>query len=130
MGADGATTQFHGGPEVQLVVDNQNARKSPAHHQIYKRDEKEMEILAFLIILGCVLIGIKLMGLIFRASIFLISIPLQILAAVILAIVLLAIIPVTLVTGVFAVILVPLGFLAPLLPLFLIGFGIYLLARK
>jgi len=92
--------------------------------------EEEMEFLAFLLILGIVLITIKILGLIFRASIFLLSIPLQIFAGVIIAVVLFTVIPATLITGFFAFVLIPLGILAPLLPLFLIGYGIYLLARK
>lgn len=85
-----------------------------------------MDFLAFLIVLGCVLLLFKLLGAIFRAGIFLISIPLQIIAAVIVAVVLFAVFPV----GLIAIILVPLGLLAPLLPFILVGLGIYLLARR
>ena len=93
-------------------------------------DEEKMEFITFLIILGFVLILIKVLGLLFRAGIFLISIPLQILMALVVAAVLFAILPVTLITGLLAAVLVPLGILVPLLPFLLIGFGIYMLARK
>jgi hypothetical protein len=93
-------------------------------------DEEKMEFLTFLIILGLVLIGIKVLGLLFKAGIALISIPFQILGAVVVAAVLFAVLPVTLITGLLAAVLVPLGILVPLLPFLIIGFGIYMLARK
>jgi len=89
-----------------------------------------MDILAFLFLFIAVLVIFKIGGLIFKAAFFLISIPLQILAALIVTVVLLAIVPITLFSGILGLILLPLGLLAPLLPLLLIGFGIYLLARR
>lgn len=86
-----------------------------------------MEILAFLLILGAVLIGLKLLSLIFRTGVFLISLPFQIIAACIMAIIIFLVLPVTLITGLLATLLLPVGILAPFL---LVGFGIYLLARR
>ena len=89
-----------------------------------------MDLLALLFIVVLILGAFKLLGLVFKAAFFLISIPLQILAAVVIGVVLMAVLPVTLFGGLLAVILVPLGILAPLLPLALIVIGIYLLAHR
>ena len=89
-----------------------------------------MEIISFLFILALVLSALKILGMIFKAGIFLLSIPLQILAGVFLAVLIFAIVPVTLTVGLVAVILAPLGMLALLFPLLLIGLGIYLFARR
>ncbi len=89
-----------------------------------------MELISFLLILALVLVAFKLLGLIFKAGIFLLSIPLQILVVLFIAILIFTLIPVTLTTGLVAIILIPLGLVAPLIPLAIIGFGIYLFARK
>jgi len=89
-----------------------------------------MELISFLLILALVLVAFKLLGLILKAGIFLLSIPLQILVAAFIAILIFALIPVTLTTGLVAIMLAPLGLFAPLIPLAIIGFGIYLFARK
>ncbi len=89
-----------------------------------------MELISFLLIFGVVLIALKLLGLVFRASIFLIALPLQIIGGLLITILLFVILPVVLITGVSAIILAPLGILAPFFPFFLIGLGIYLLTRN
>ena len=89
-----------------------------------------MELISFLLIFGVVLIVLKLLGIVFRASIFLIALPLQIIGGLIVAIFLFAILPAVFITGILTIILAPLGILAPFFPLFLIGLGIYLLARN
>ncbi len=89
-----------------------------------------MEFISFLLIFGVVLIALKLFGLVFRTSIFLIALPLQILGGLIITIFFFAVLPVVLITGALAIILAPLGILAPFFPFFLIGLGIYLLTRN
>ncbi len=89
-----------------------------------------MELLTIIGLVCLIIIGFKLLGWILKAGFFLISIPFQILGAVIVILVMVALIPLGVISGLLAVILVPLGFLIPLLPFFMIGFGIYLLARK
>lgn len=89
-----------------------------------------MDLLAFLLLFVVILAVFKIGGILFKTAFFLISIPLQIVAALVVTILLLAIVPITLFSGLLGLILLPLGLLAPLLPLLLIGFGIYLLARR
>jgi hypothetical protein len=89
-----------------------------------------MDFLSFLLIVGIVLIGLKCLGFVVRAGLFIISIPLLILAGVVIAILLFAVLPVAFISGLLGLVLIPLGILVPLLPLLLIGFGVYLLARR
>jgi hypothetical protein len=80
-----------------------------------------MEFLTFICILAVVLIAFKLLGSVMRAGIFLISIPLQIILGIAVTILIVALIPVTLISTLVAVFL---------LPFLVVGFGIYLLARR
>jgi len=91
----------------------------------------EMDILAFLFILILVIAGFKLLGFFFKAAIFLISIPLQIILFLIVASVLFAVVG-PLFGGLvgLGLIIIPLGILAPLMPIILIALGAYLLAHK
>ena len=87
-----------------------------------------MEILSILLILAVVLIAFKLLGLIFKTGIFILTIPLQIIAVIVIFILCITLFPI-IITFITAAILVPVGLLAPLLPLLAIGFGIYLLLK-
>ena len=89
-----------------------------------------MEIVTFLFIFLLVLIMFKAMGLILKTGIFLISIPLQIVAGLVVTLLIIALLPVTLVTGILTALLAPFVILFPLLPILLVGLGIYLVARK
>lgn len=89
-----------------------------------------MEFITFLFILALVLLCFKALGLILKTGFFLLSLPILIIASIVVAVVIFALIPVALVTGLIAVILAPIGLLAPVLPLLLIGFGIYLLVKR
>ncbi|MBN2417229.1 hypothetical protein JXO52_15435 [bacterium] len=88
-----------------------------------------MEIIAFLFILILIVAGFKLLGFLFKAAIFMISIPLQILLFLFLASIIFAVIG-PLFTGLVGLIIIPLGLMAPLLPILLIALGVYLLAHK
>jgi hypothetical protein len=87
-----------------------------------------MEILSILLILAVILIAFKLLGLIFKTGIFILTIPLQIIAVIVIFILCITLFPI-IITFITAAILVPVGLLAPLLPLLAIGFGIYLLLK-
>ena len=89
-----------------------------------------MEVLAFLFLIFVLLLSFKLLALLFKTGIFILTLPLQILAALILAVVFLFLVPIGLVTGVLAVVLTPILFLGPLLPILLITLGIYLVLRR
>jgi hypothetical protein len=89
-----------------------------------------MEFITFLLILALVFIAIKLMSLVFRAGIYLLSIPLQILIGAFVVLLLGIILPITIISGLLPLLFVTLAILVPLFPLFLIGLGIYMLARK
>lgn len=88
-----------------------------------------MEILAYLLIFGIVLICFKGLGLIIKTGFFLLSLPLIIIFSLILSGIILVIFPVAFLSGLIALILMPLGIFAPLLPVLLIAAGIYLLVR-
>ena len=88
-----------------------------------------MEILSILLILALILIAFKLLGLVLKAGIFILTIPLQIIAIIVIFILCIVLFPI-IITFITTAILVPLGFVAPLLPFLAIGFGIYLLLKK
>lgn len=87
-----------------------------------------MEILSILLILAVFLIAFKLLGIIFKAGIFILTIPLQIIAVFVMFICAIALFPVV-ITFVTTAILIPLSFIAHLLPFLAIAFGIYLLVK-
>ena len=91
--------------------------------------EIDVEIIGFLFILILVVAAFKLLGFLFKAAVFMISIPLQILLFLFVASIIFAVFG-PLFTGLIGLILIPLGLMAPLLPVLLIAFGVYLLAQK
>lgn len=88
-----------------------------------------MDLLAFLLIFGILLLCFKGLGLIIKTGLFILSLPLIILFSLIFSALFIALLPVALLSGLVALVLTPLGLLAPLLPILLIIAGIYLLLR-
>ncbi|RKY79274.1 hypothetical protein DRQ00_03520 [candidate division KSB1 bacterium] len=89
-----------------------------------------MEVLTLLVIGLAFLLSIKLLALLFKTGIFILALPLQIFAALILTIIFLVLVPIGVITGILTVVLSPLLFLGPLLPILLVALGIYLLLRR
>lgn len=88
-----------------------------------------MELIAFLFILAFVLLFMKALGLILKTGFFILSIPILLIVSFVVAVVIFSVLPLALVTGALAIVLAPIGLLAPVLPLILIGLGVYLLVR-
>jgi hypothetical protein len=87
-----------------------------------------MELLSILILVALILLIFKVLGWIFKAGFLILSIPLKIAAAVLLALLISVFLPLTIIGGILSLFVV--GVLVPFVPLFLIGFGVYLLARR
>jgi len=88
-----------------------------------------VELFSFLVLLALIIFTFKILGALFKVGIFLLSIPLQIIVALFLSLILVAIFPAILLTGLISVIVIPLGILAPILPVLFIIYGIYLLTK-
>ena len=89
-----------------------------------------MELIAFLFLFICFLVGFKVLALVFKASFFVLTIPLQIIAALIGIFCVTLFLPLAVAGGLLATIFAPILILKPLLPLLLIGAGVYLLAKN
>ncbi len=88
-----------------------------------------MEIGIILLLLGLFLVGFKILGLLFKATFFILTIPLQIIGAIIGVVLVVALAPFAAVAGFLGIIFAPLLILGPLLPLLLVGLGLYLIIR-
>jgi len=88
-----------------------------------------MELAVLLILFAAFLISFKVLGLIFKAGFFLLALPFQILGAVLGVVLLVLILPFAAVVAVLSALLAPLFVLGPVIPLLLVGAGIYLLAK-
>lgn len=88
-----------------------------------------MDFLVFLLIFGVILLCFKGLGLVIKTGLFLLSLPFVLIFSLIFSVLCIALIPAALISGLIALVLAPLGLLAPFLPILLIAAGIYLLIR-
>ena len=90
-----------------------------------------MEIIAVLFIVLFAVIFLKIIAALLHVSIFMLTLPFKILAGVLSVIVVgVILIPLGLIAGIAGLILAPLALLLPLLPLLLIGGGIWFLLKN
>jgi hypothetical protein len=89
-----------------------------------------MEIIGLLFLFVCFLAFFKVFALVFKAGLFVLTIPLQIVGAIISVFFLTLFLPLAIVGGIVATIFAPLLIIKPLLPLLLIGAGVYLLLKN
>ena len=87
-----------------------------------------LELIALILI---VLLFFGFLKLFIHIGIFIITLPIKILAAILsVFVVVFVLIPLELVSGIAALLLAPLALLLPLIPLFLLGLGVYLLIKN
>ena len=89
-----------------------------------------VNLLIFLFVFLLIAAALKLAGFFIKTGLFILTLPVIILAGVLLTTFFFLIFPFALIGSLLTVILAPLAFLTPLLPIILIGFGILLLARN
>ena len=87
-----------------------------------------MELLSILFLVVLVLLVFKVLGLIFKAGFLVLTIPVKIAAVVLIALLSAVLVPLSVIGALLSFFMA--GFLAPFVPLFLIGFGVYLFARR
>ncbi|HHS12514.1 MAG TPA: hypothetical protein ENN03_01965 [bacterium] len=89
-----------------------------------------MNFLFLILIIGLIIFGLKTLFLALRAGVIIMTIPLALIAACLMTGLCVLIFPFTLLTGFMAFVAASLGFLLPLVPFILIGWGFYLLTRR
>lgn len=89
-----------------------------------------MDFLFLILIIGLIFLGLKMVLMVLRAGMILLSIPLALAAVCIVTAVCVLVFPVTLLTGFLAFIAASPGFIMPLAPFILVGWGLFLLARR
>jgi len=90
-----------------------------------------MELISALLIILLAVVFLKILGAIFHAGIFVLALPLKLLAVALSAIVFaVVLIPLGVVAGLASLIVLPVVLVGPLLPIILLGGGLYLLLRN
>jgi len=89
-----------------------------------------LELAVLLILFAGFLFTFKVLGLIFKAGFFFLTLPFQILGAAFGVIFVIMVLPFAAVIGAIAMLFAPILAISPLLPLLMVGLGLYLLTRS
>lgn len=90
-----------------------------------------MELISALLIILLAVVFLKVLGLIFHAGIFVLAIPIKLLAVALSALIFAVVfVPLGVVTGLAGLIVLPVVLIGPILPLLLLGGGLYLLLKN